>query len=177
MVWRKYCWFLLSVLAVYALAEEEAAVVANEKLVAALKAYEGRWAGHFTVHSTATGYTESFPVEQQYWWKDGQLHGVAVTHRESGMTSARSQTVVDDGKLITRVKQGDSAETYWGLLRDGGVVWFPTNVKRLTDYQMTERMIEIEGERVLKTEGFDTYVYGEGIAHLMYRGELKFVER
>lgn len=175
MLLRKYgwCFFCVWSLCVYA----EDSVPADDALVAALKAYEGRWVGHFSVHSTATGYTESFPVEQHYWWKAGQLHGVAVSKRESGMSSARSQTVVDDGKLITRVKQGDSAETYWGLLRDGGVVWFPSNVKRLTDYQMTERILVIEGKRVLKTEGFDTYVYGEGMAHLMYRGELKFVER
>lgn len=41
---------------------------------------------------------------------------------------------------------------------------------------MKETMGEVDGTRVLKTEGFDTYVTGEGLAHLIYRGELKFVE-
>ena len=41
---------------------------------------------------------------------------------------------------------------------------------------MKETMAEVDGTRVLKTEGFDTYVTGEGLAHLIYRGELKFVE-
>ena len=156
---------------------EKAAVVPDETLEVSLKAYEGRWVGHFTVHSTATGYTETFPVEQQYWWKDGKLHGVAVTQREVGMSSARSQSIVEEGKVISQVKQGDATDTYWAVLRDGGLVWFSTNVKRLKEYQMKEMIVEADGERVLKTEGFDTYVYGEGLAHLVYRGELKFVER
>jgi hypothetical protein len=62
------------------------------------------------------------------------------------------------------------------VLRDGGLVWFSTNLKRMGDYQMKESIVEVDGVRVLKTEGFDTYVYGEGLAHLVYRGELKFVE-
>ena len=157
--------------------QEDAAAVPDEALEVSLKAYEGRWVGHFTVHSTATGYTESFPVEQQYWWQDGELHGVAVSQRDTGMSSARSKSVAKDGKFVSQVKQGDAVETYWGVLRDGGLVWFSTNLKRLSDYQMKEVIVEVDGERVLKTEGFDTYVYGDGMAHLVYRGELKFVAR
>lgn len=138
--------------------------------------YEGRWVGHFTIHSTASGYSETFPVEQQYWWKDGVLHGVAVSQREVGMSSARSQSVAKEGKYFSEVKVGEAVENYFGVLHDGGIVWLSTNLKRTKDYQMKESIVEVDGERVLMTEGFDTYVYGEGIAHLVYRGELKLVE-
>ena len=178
MVWRKYSWLLFCVLAVCVHAEDlpkKAAAVPDEALEVLLKAYEGRWVGHFTVHSTATGYTETFPVEQQYWWQDGELHGVAVSQRDAGMSSARSKSMAEEGKFVSQVEQGDIIETYWGVLRDGGLVWFSTNVKRLSDYQMKEVIVEVDGKRMLKTEGFDTYVYGEGMAHLVYRGELKFV--
>ena len=183
MLRRGYSCVLFCLLALLVRAEDvpeavapDASVVTEETLVVALKAFEGRWVGHFTVHSTATGYTEIFPVEQQYWWKDGKLHGVAVSQREVGMSSSRSQSIVEDGKYLSEVRSGDSAEMYWGVLRGGGVVWFSSNLKRVNDYQMKESIVGVEGERVLKTEGFDTYVYGEGIAHLVYRGELKFVE-
>ena len=179
MVWRGYGWLFLCLLALVVHAEdapEEAAVVPDETLEVSLKAYEGRWVGHFTIHSTATGYTETFPVEQQYWWKDGQLHGVAVSQRDQGMSSARSKSVAKEGKFFSEVKSGGEVETYWGVLHDGGLVWLSSNLKRTKDYQMKESIIEVDGERVLKTEGFDTYVYGEGIGHLVYRGELKFVE-
>lgn len=140
-----------------------------------LRSYEGRWVGHFTVHSTASGYSETFPVEQQYWWKNGQLHGVAVTQRESGLSSARSCSEVRDGKFYSEVKQGGVVETYWGVLHEQGLVWLSTNMKRTQDYQMKEYIEEVDGERILKTEGFDTYIYADGIAHLVYRGELKYV--
>jgi hypothetical protein len=168
MIWRRYGWILLCVLSSVAHAEED--------LEANLRDYEGRWVGHFTVHSTASGYSETFPVEQQYWWKDGQLHGVAVTQREAGMSSARSRSVVQEGKFLSEVKSGDQLENYWGVWVDGGLVWFSSNMKRTKDYQMKETLVEQDGERLLKTEGFDTYVYDDGIAHLVYRGELKFVE-
>lgn len=64
-----------------------------------LQYYEGRWVGQFSIHSTANGYTESFPVEHRYWWKE-------------------------------------------------------------------------EGLRKLKVEGFDTYVFGEGLAYIVFKGEL-----
>ncbi|CAA6676566.1 MULTISPECIES: hypothetical protein [unclassified Lentimonas] len=183
MLRRGYGCVLLGLLALLVHAEDvpetippDASVMPEETLVVALKAFEGRWLGHFTVHSTATGYTETFTVEQQYWWKNGKLHGVAVTEREQGMSSSRSQSIVEGGKYLSEVRSGDSAEMYWGVLRDGGVVWFSSNLKRLNDYQMKETIMEVDGKRVLKTEGFDTYVYGEGMAHLVYRGELKFVE-
>ena len=164
-------------LLVHAEAVATASVVTKvTKTEAALRAYEGRWVGHFTVHSTASGYSETFPVEQQYWWKDGTLHGVAVTQRDSGMSSSRSKSVAEDGKCFSEVKSGASVEKYWGVLHDGGLVWLSSNLKRTKDYQMKESIVEVEGGRVLKTEGFDTYVYGGGIAHLVYRGELKFVK-
>ena len=178
MVWRRCAWVLLCVLPLLAHAEEaiEAPVPIEDNAEKTLQAFEGRWVGHFTVHSTASGYSETFPVEQQYWWKDDQLHGVAVTQREVGMSSARSTSVAREGKYFSEVKSGEAVENYWGVFADGGLVWFSSNMKRTKDYQMKESIVEKDGERVLKTEGFDTYIYGEGIAHLVYRGELKFVE-
>lgn len=168
MSWRGCAWTILCVLPFFAYAEKD--------LETHLRGYEGRWVGHFTVHSTASGYSETFPVEQQYWLKDGELHGVAVTQREVGMSSARSKTVTQKNKFLSEVKIGDVVESYWGVLADGGLVWFSSDLKRTKDYQMKESIVEVDGQRVLKTEGFDTYVYDEGIAHLVYRGELKFVE-
>jgi len=179
MIWRSVSWLILSVLFLCVHTEVVAAPLepAETKAVAAaLKMYEGRWVGHFTIHSTASGYSETFPVEQQYWWKDGVLHGVAVSQREVGMSSARSQSVAKEGKYFSEVKVGEVVENYFGVLHDGGIVWLSTNLKRTKDYQMKESIVEVDGERVLMTEGFDTYVYGEGIAHLVYRGELKLVE-
>ncbi|MFQ3225541.1 MAG: hypothetical protein ACI8Z5_001802, partial [Lentimonas sp.] len=137
MMWGKYSWLLLCVLVVFVHAQDapeavdpKVVAVPNEALETSLKAYGGRWVGHFTIHSTATGYTETFPVEQQYWWKEGQLHGVAVTQREVGMSSTRSKSFAEEGKFLSEVKSGDTVETYWGVLRDGGLVWFSTNLKR-----------------------------------------------
>ena len=175
MIWRRYIGVLLCVLPFFVHAEDVAAppIVSPEEAV--LRAFEGRWVGHFTVHSTASGYTETFPVEMQYWWKDETLHGVAVTQRDEGMSSSRSKSVVEKGKILSEVKTGETVERYWGVLHDGGLVWLSSNLKRTKDYQMKESIVEVDGERVLKTDGFDTYVYSGGIAHLVYRGELKFV--
>ena len=115
-------------------------------------------------------------MEQQYWLEDGVLHGVSVSERDEGISSARSKSVVKDGKYFSEVEAGAALENYWGMLHDDGLIWFSTNLKRTQDYQMKESIVEVAGDRVLKTEGFDTYVTGDGLAHLVYRGELKFVE-
>ncbi len=178
-MWRRFGWLILGVLPWCAHAQETVAPVqqvATQDLAAVLKSYEGRWVGHFTVHSTSSGYSQTFPVEQQYWLEDGVLHGVSVSERDEGISSARSKSVVKDGKYFSEVEAGAALENYWGMLHDDGLIWFSTNLKRTQDYQMKESIVEVAGDRVLKTEGFDTYVTGDGLAHLVYRGELKFVE-
>lgn len=168
MVLRSYVWWVLSMLSCLA-----PAMQASEDY---LRQYEGRWVGHFTVHSTVSGYSETFPVEQQYWWKAGVLHGVSVMQRAEKITSSRSKTVARDAQFISEVSTGEAVENYWAVQHEGGLVWFSSNLQRTKDYQMKETMGEVDGTRALKTEGFDTYVTGEGLAHLIYRGELKFVE-
>ena len=147
------------------------ALIGNE-LIDYLKQYEGRWLGDFTIHSTASGYSETFPVEQRYWWEDGQLHGISVSDTNNGLKSAKSLTFIKEGKLQSEVITGETTERFFGFLRDGGIVWISANMQRASDYQMAERFAMEEGLSLLLTEGFDTYVYQEGLAHLVYRGRL-----
>ena len=147
------------------------ALLGNE-LIDYLKQYEGRWLGDFTIHSTASGYSETFPVEQRYWWEDGQLHGISVSDTNNGLQTAKSRTFIQEGKLQSEVITGETAERFFGFLRDGGIVWISAEMKRANDYQMAEHFSMEEGLSLLLTEGFDTYVYQEGLAHLVYRGRL-----
>ena len=147
------------------------ALLCNE-LVDFLKRYEGRWLGDFTIHSTASGYTETFPVEQRYWWEDGQLHGISVSDTNNGLQTAKSLTFIREGRLQSEVITGEIMERFFGFLRDGGIVWIPADVRRANDYQMAEHFAMEEGLSLLLTEGFDTYVYQGGLAHLVYRGRL-----
>ena len=147
------------------------ALLGNE-LIDYLKQYEGRWLGDFTIHSTASGYSETFPVEQRYWWEDGQLHGISVSDTNNGLKYAKSLTFIQEGKLQSEVIAGETTERFFGFLRNGGIVWIPANMQRANDYQMAEHFSMEEGLSLLLTEGFDTYVYQEGLAHLVYRGRL-----
>ena len=147
------------------------ALLGNE-LIDYLNRYEGRWLGDFTIYSTASGYSETFPVEQRYWWEDGQLHGISVSDTNNGLQTAKSLTFIEDGKLQSEVITGEIMERFFGFLRDGGIVWIPADVRRTNDYQMAEHFAIEEGLSLLLTEGFDTYVYQEGLAHLVYRGRL-----
>lgn len=146
---------------------------ANE-LVDYLKKYEGRWVGDFTIHSTATGFSQMFPVEQRFWWENGQLHGMSVSDTDQGIRSAKSQTFIEDGKLRSEVIQGNAKEKFIGVLHEDGIVWISSNLERATDYQMKEVFVESNGVRQLNTDGFDSYVYQEGLAYLVYRGRLVF---
>jgi hypothetical protein len=151
-------------------------MTAEGELEAALRAYEGRWTGHFKIHSTATGYSETFPVSQIYWWKAGKLHGVAVSERKGGKESSRSHTYIEDGKFISVVMRGSEEDTFIGLPHEGGILWLTADLARAQDYQLKEFIVEKGGKRILKTEGFDSYVYLESLAHIVYRGELEWVE-
>ncbi|MDQ8195842.1 hypothetical protein QEH59_15520 [Coraliomargarita sp. SDUM461004] len=144
-----------------------------DEVVDYLKRYTGRWVGDFTIHSTATGYSETFPVEQRYWLEDGQLHGIAVSETDHGMQVAKSRTYIQHGELRSEVTQGKVIEQFMGVLHDAGIVWLPADRKRVTDYQMKEEFVVQEtGEAWLHTDGFDSYVYQDGLAHLVYRGRL-----
>ncbi|MFU8847688.1 MAG: hypothetical protein ACNA77_03080 [Opitutales bacterium] len=138
-----------------------------------LQQYEGRWVGQFSIHSTANGYTESFPVEQRYWWKDEVLHGLAVLDRKSGIETTTSKTWVEGEKFISEVKRGKTVEAFFGVLHDGVLLWLPTDMGRANDYQIREFFVVEEGLRKLKVEGFDTYVFGEGLAHIIFKGKLQ----
>lgn len=149
---------------------------AEADLQALLKSYVGTWSGKYTVHSTATGFTEAFEVQQQYWLEDGKLYGVSVMIRDEGMRSANSVTVLHENYYYSVVKRAEVEEEYLGVPKDGGILWVPRNMGRATDYQIREWVEQSDGTRRLKTEGFDTYVFAEGIAHLVYKGDLLEVE-
>lgn len=141
-------------------------------LLAYLKNYEGRWVGDYSIHSTANGYTESFSVEKRYWWKGEVLHGLAVSIRKSGMVTATSKTWVKGEKLIAEIKRGKATEMFYGVLHDGGLLWVPADMQRANDYQIHDSFVEKDGHpKEMIIEGFDTYIYGKGLAHLVYKGE------
>ncbi len=150
-------------------------VSASEEAEAYLKQYAGRWEGDFTIHSAATGYTQTFPVAQRYWWADDALHGVSVSDREDGMRTARSKTYVAGDRFISEVDRGDAEATYYGVLHDSGIVWLSSDLARATDYQMREVFVEVDGREELHTDGFDSYIYQGGLAQLVFRGRLKQV--
>ena len=91
---------------------------------------------------------------------------------EGRWVGAFTVTYIQDGQLQSEVIQGDSKAYYIGLLHDSGIVWLPADTKRITDYQMKEAFATVDGEVQLNTDGFDSYVYREGLAHLVYRGRL-----
>jgi hypothetical protein len=143
-----------------------------DKLVDYLKRYEGRWVGEFTILSTATGYRETLSVDQRYWWDEGVLHGLSVSETKNGLQTAKSLTFIQENQLYSEIIQGETTEYYLGVLHDAGIVWLPADSKRVTDYQMKEFFSEEEGVLRLNTDGFDSYVYQEGMAYLVYRGRL-----
>ena len=144
-------------------------------LVDYIEGYKGRWVGYFTIYSAATGYSETFPVEQRYWMEDGKLNGISVSDTDRGIQTATSVTFIKEGKLRSEVTRGKETEAYWGALHETGIVWLPGNLARANDYQLTEFFTEDKGELWLQTDGFDTFIYKEGLAHLVYKGRLKKV--
>ena len=111
-------------------------------------------------------------MEQRYWWKGEVLHGLSVSDRDAGMDFATSKTWVDGKKLITEVKRGETKEVFYGVLHEGTLLWLPEDMRRANDYQMRESFTEEEGREKMLFEGFDTYVFGEGLAHIIIKGEL-----
>ena len=140
-----------------------------------LKRYEGRWIGEYTIHSPATNFTETFPVEQRYWMENGQLCGLSVSDTDRGIQTAKSRTFIKEGVLYSKVSTDETIDEYIGTLHEGGLVWLPSNLERANDYQMKESFVKKEQQLWLYTDGFDSYVYREGLGHLVYRGRLLFV--
>ena len=140
-----------------------------------MQKYVGRWVGDFTIHSAATGYSENFPVEQRYWIQEDKLHGISVSETDRGMQTATSITYTKEGKLCSEVTRDKETEAYWGLPHDDGIVWLSVDLARASDYQQREFFTEEAGELWLETEGFDTFIFQEGLARIIYRGRMKKV--
>jgi len=148
-------------------------LLAAEELSDYLKRYEGRWVGEFSIYSEATDFKNTFPVEQRFWWEAGELRGLSVAESNKGMQLSKSRAFVDGQQLRAEVTRDDQVEGYIGVLHDGGLVWLSDNLKRATDYQMKESFVEKEGVEWLHTDGFDTFIYQEGLAYLIYKGRLE----
>ncbi len=167
----KHFWGVTLLLFVSSLAAED-----HASLETHLRGYEGRWVGEFTIHSVVTGYTETFEVEQQYWWKNDKLHGVAVMEGRKGLKSTRSISSIQGNSFISEIKTNEGTEQFIGVLRDGKIIWLPRNKARLTDHQITEQIILKDGKLLLITDGFDTFEYKGKPAEVVYKGRLIFVE-
>ena len=140
-----------------------------------LKQYEGRWVGEYTIHSPATNFTETFPVEQRYWMEDGQLCGLSVSDTDRGIQTAKSRTFIKEGVLYSKVSTGEKIDEYIGALHEGGLVWLPSNLERANDYQLKESFVKKAQQLWLHTDGFDSYIYRDGLGHLVYRGRLVLI--
>ena len=82
-----------------------------------MQSYVGSWSGKYTVHSTATGFTEAFEVRQQYWLDDDKLYGASVVLREGSKESASSITVIQGKSYYSIVNRGLTQEEYIGVPR------------------------------------------------------------
>ena len=135
--------------------------------------------GEFTLKSDASDYSETFTVEQQYWLEGKKLYGVSVFERPKvGLESAKSVVVInDDGSLLMEVRRNEGTEAFVGVHRDGAIIWLPQDMRRAEDYQTTVRIQDIDGRRVMTTEGFDTFVHSGGIGHVVFLGKLDFVSK
>ena len=137
-----------------------------------LSKYVGEWRGVFSLKAPDVDFQESFRVEQLYWWDGDVLRGSSTEARESGASESSSVTVIDGRKYVTEIRRADTVERYYGVLRDGGVVWFSTDLNRAEDYQIKEVIADSNGERMLITTGFDTFMHENAPSHLLYYGEL-----
>lgn len=144
----------------------------NEQLLPYLRQLEGRWIGHYLIHTSINEYKEEFTVEQQYWMQDGELLGVFAAKRSTGLESASSRTFIQDDRLILIVSRSTGEQTYIGVLADGWLIWLPEDVERANDYQIREKIVRHAGGFQLISESFETYETKNGPAKILIRGSL-----
>ena len=142
------------------------------QLLPYLRQLEGRWVGHYSIHTSINEYKEEFTVEQQYWMQDGELLGVFAAKRSTGLESASSRTFIQDGRLILIVNRSSGEETYIGVLAEGWLIWLPEDVERANDYQIREKIVRHAGGYQLISESFETYETKNGPAKIRISGSL-----
>ena len=142
------------------------------QLLPYLKQLEGRWVGHYSIHTSINKYKEEFTVEQQYWMQDGELLGVFAAKRSTGLESASSRTFIQDGRLILIVSRSSGEEKYIGALAEGWLIWLPEDVKRANDYQIREKVVRHSSGYQLISESFETYETKNGPAKIRISGSL-----
>ena len=144
----------------------------NEQLLPYLRQLEGRWIGHYLIHTSINEYKEEFTVEQQYWMQDGELLGVFAAKRSTGLESASSRTFIQDDRLILIVSRSTGEQTYIGVLADGWLIWLPEDVERANDYQIREKIVRHAAGYQLISESFETYETKKGPAKILISGSL-----
>ncbi|HBO57630.1 MAG TPA: hypothetical protein DD622_04250 [Opitutae bacterium] len=142
------------------------------QLLPYLEQLEGRWVGHYSIHTSINQYKEEFTVEQQYWMQDGELLGVFAAMRSTGLESASSRTFIQDGRLILIVNRSSGEETYIGVLAEGWLIWLPEDVERANDYQIREKIVRHASGYQLISESFETYETKNGPAKIRISGSL-----
>ncbi|MBV32770.1 MAG: hypothetical protein CMK36_04955 [Porticoccaceae bacterium] len=142
------------------------------QLLPYLEQLEGRWVGHYTIHTSINQYKEEFTVEQQYWMQDGELLGVFAAMRSKGLESASSRTFIQDGRLILIVSRSSGEETYIGVLAEDWLIWLPEDVERANQYQIREKIVRHAGGYQLISESFETYETKNGPAKIRISGSL-----
>ena len=121
-----------------------------------LKQFEGRWVGHYLIHTSINKYKEEFTVEQQYWMQDGELHGVFAAMRSTGLESASSRTFIQDGRLVAK----------------GWLIWLPEDLERANTYQIREKIVRHASGLQLISESFEIYETKSGPAEIRISGSL-----
>ena len=137
-----------------------------------LKQFEGRWVGHYLIHTSINKYKEEFTVEQQYWMQDGELHGVFAAMRSTGLESASSRTFIQDGRLVLTVSRSSGDETYVGVLAEGWLIWLPEDLERANTYQIREKIVRHASGLQLISESFEIYETKSGPAEIRISGSL-----
>ena len=165
--------FATLVLAPASFAQEEAAPPDLRDIFAG---FAGEWKGSYEVRSSVSEYSETFLVEQSYWWDGDVLRSKAVYSRDGAKQEATARTYLFEGTVMTEVSRGDATESFIGVPQENGIVWISTDLSRAEAMQIMEWVEESEDGPVLKLKGFDTYDYQGEPAFLLFDALLEPTE-
>ena len=92
--------------------------------------------------------------------------------KDAGIETSSSVTVCDGDVLVSEVKRGDEVERFLGIAHEDAIIWYSSDIDQAYDYRVKDSFASLDGEQVLRTQGFDlrhSDVSGVGV---IYEGEL-----
>ncbi|MGB0370581.1 MAG: hypothetical protein ACPGN3_04465 [Opitutales bacterium] len=141
-------------------------------MYALLDTFTGVWKGTLIISTGEGKIIRLISLNQNYWWEDHVLKGLATYGDEDRLEYAFSETSIENGTINAVIREGNKSKAMQATTTDKGLIWIPSDPSRIGIEQSTEYITHEDGKDVLVIEGFERVTNPPLDERILIRAEL-----